>query len=576
MELLCLPASGSSVRQLQVLSSKITNACSNVPNHVRELAALPADSHRERALHRWAHRQPWRGLLPAEYPFEIPYTPDGVRETTSEHFAFLPHELFAKLSECPELLAELLTGPPGNLDAFWRSTAETQWCQRHPLPEIHTNPGRCVPIGLHGDDAGVFGNQKVLVLTWGSVARELLTLDGRFLFCAMTYAHVAPGKTIEVLYEVLVWSLLCLAEGVYPTCDHCGRPFSETYHPDRWHKAGKPLSRDGYRGVWSELRGDWKWQAEALALEHWYGKNFICHLCRAHRRIKRLFFTQFRQTDHIRRTLVSSAMFRDWYGANRSRPALTRILGFDVWRCWADAMHVLDLGVYQVVAAACLIELVEEMVWGSSDDRGFKLAHVEYKGWCKETGVEPCPRFDKSKLAPTKGEFPHFSQQLAKASQTRYLMRWLRSVLDKPGVSSGTYGGIRFMMMKAFMDFEDVCDRNGRFLAHPDRQSIARHMETALLCMNSLSCRALDRGKFMWHLIPKCHMATHLAYDFAASGVNPRRVTCYADEDMVGKVKKIVTRCHGVSAGRTCLQRYAILVGTRWWTRLAELRGVRG
>ena len=96
------------------------------------------------------------------------------------------------------------------------------------------------------------------------------------------------------------------------------------------------------------------------------------------------------------------------------------------------------------------------------------------------------------------------------------------------------------------------------------------------MCLNWLCTDALGRDKFSWHLIPKCHMATHIAFDFAASGVNPRRTTCYADEDMVGRVKKIVSRCHGGSASRRALQRYAILVGTRWWNKLAELRGIRG
>jgi hypothetical protein len=93
--------------------------------------------------------------------------------------------------------------------------------------------------------------------------------------------------------------------------------------------------------------------------------------------------------------------------------------------------------------------------------------------------------------------------------------------------------------------------------------------------MNALSSEALSAKEYRWHIVPKCHMATHLAFDFAATGVNPRRVTCYADEDMVGRVKKIVERCHGSTAPVTSLHRYSILVGTRWWTRLAELRGIR-
>ena len=574
MELLCLPATGGTCAQMQRLSSRIAAACDDVPAHVRELANLPTGPHRERDLHRWVKKKPWRSLLPDAYNFPIPYTPDGIRETLAEHSAFLPHELMASLSLVPELFEELLIGPPDTLASFWQKTAETRWYQQHPLPELHRDPALCVPIGLHGDDAGVFGAQKMLVLTWGSVARELLTLDGRLLFSVVTYAHVVPGKTIETLYKILVWSLNSMAEGCWPSVDHLGQHFSATHHPRRFSKAGLPLCLSGHRGVWSELRGDWKWQVEALDFDQWYGRSFICHLCRAHQKIPRLVYTQFRRNAHIRRTKVSSAAFRDWYMDRLVRPELSRIVGFDIWRCWADAMHCLDLGIYQSVAASCLFDLVAEGVWGATNETGFVLAHVDYKVWCRVNGHLPCPRFDKSKLLPRGKDFPEFTQQAAKASMTRYLMRWLRSVLDQPGVSVGQHGVVRLAMMENFVIFEDVCERNTRWLSADDRESCAKSMECALICMNALCATSLDRNKFVWHITPKCHMATHLAYDFAASGVNPRRVTCYSDEDMIGRVKRIVQRCHGGSAGRRGLQRYAILVGTRWWKRLAQLRGL--
>ncbi len=226
---------------MQRLSSRIAAACDDVPAHVRELANLPNTTNRERDLHRWVGRQPWRSLLPDAYNFPIPYTPDGIRETLAEHSAFLPHELMASLSLVPELFEELLIGPPDTLASFWQKTAETRWYQQHPLPELHRDPGVCVPIGLHGDDAGVFGAQKMLVLTWGSVARELLTLDGRLLFSVVTYAHVVPGKTIETLYTILVWSLNSMSEGCWPSVDHLGQHFSATHHPRRFSKAGLPL-----------------------------------------------------------------------------------------------------------------------------------------------------------------------------------------------------------------------------------------------------------------------------------------------------------------------------------------------
>ena len=239
-------------------------------------------------------------------------------------------------------------------------------------------------------------------------------------------------------------------------------------------------------------------------------------------------------------------------------------------------MHCLDLGVYQSVAASCLFELVEWGCWdGEAIQESFYLAHAEYKVWCCFVGVPPCVRFERQKLITGPFDFPCFTQKQAKASQTRYLMRWLATVCSKPAVAYSEHGSMLRMMMTSFAMFEELCDKHGRWLPVPDRQLMAQHMENALVSMNAMHDVARNNGKYRWQLIPKCHMATHMVFDIAATGVNPRRTTCYADEDMVGKVKKIMTKCHGSTAGKRCMDRYAILVGTRWWQRLAELRGFR-
>ena len=92
-------------------------------------------------------------------------------------------------------------------------------------------------------------------------------------------------------------------------------------------------------------------------------------------------------------------------------------------------------------------------------------------------------------------------------------------------------------MMDAFVTFENRCDRHSRWVLAEDVKALADNMEAALVHLNALASEAATAGKFLWHLTPKCHMGTHLAYDFAAFGVNPRRITCYADEDMVGRCK---------------------------------------
>ena len=59
---------------------------------------------------------------------------------------------------------------------------------------------------------------------------------------------------------------------------------------------------------------------------------------------------------------------------------------------------------------------------------------------------------------------------------------------------------------------------------------------------------------------------------FCSFVVNPRRVHCYSDEDLVGKVKKLCTRCHGATVGVRAISRYCILLSIRWWHKLAEIR----
>ena len=134
-----------------------------------------------------------------------------------------------------------------------------------------------VPLGIHGDDAGVQGQEQVLVITWGSVVHKQCTLDSRIVFTMLKVADIVPNDTMETIYNVLRWSFQALADGEFPAADHLGQLFSKTHHPQRFKMVGKKLA-GGMVGCWAELRGDWKWLKEALHLTHHYGlTDFICH-----------------------------------------------------------------------------------------------------------------------------------------------------------------------------------------------------------------------------------------------------------------------------------------------------------
>ena len=187
--------------------------------------------------------------------------------------------------------------------------------------------------------------------------------------------------------------------------------------------------------------------------------------------------------------------------------------------------------------------------------------------------LQPCHKFSKKGLRANNSECPCFTAFQAKAHQTKHLLFWLEKVVVRRRATENAHGQVRRLLVSSFCDFERICAAHGAYLSDAAVKAIPEVIETALLCFNALGDEAIRLKTYMWHILPKAHMTSHMAYDFVPDGRrNPRWVTCYPDEDMVGKVKKIVESCHGRTYAENTLKRYAILVGTRWWTVLNRLR----
>ena len=211
-------------------------------------------------------------------------------------------------------------------------------------------------------------------MTWGSVIPERPTLDNRILFGCVQYSKVHEAFTLREFYRVLVWSLNALAEGFHPYTDQWDVPFSREHYPDRFLKAGTPLTSDGWIGAFSEFRADWKYLAEVFQFHAMFSSLKVCHLCRAHAITKRLLWTQFRENDYLRRTrythddwMLYVANQKYYHGAESVSP-LWDIIGLDVWRVWMDALHVLDLGIYPWAIGSIVWELSATTdVWPGSN-----------------------------------------------------------------------------------------------------------------------------------------------------------------------------------------------------------------
>ena len=90
--------------------------------------------------------------------------------------------------------------------------------------------------------------------------------------------------------------------GRHPDCDAFGTPFSSTHFPKLAELAGRELA-GGFRGAWSGMRGDAKYIQQVFKFDNFYGRNSICHLCRACKTgEEQLLFTDFSSTAGHRST----------------------------------------------------------------------------------------------------------------------------------------------------------------------------------------------------------------------------------------------------------------------------------
>ena len=200
------------------------------------------------------------------------------------------------------------------------------------------------------------------------------------------------------------------------------------------------------------------------------------------------------------------------------------------------------------------------------------MAHADHKRWCTAKGIQACPRFEDNKFFPHK-KYAQLTQQMAKGAQTLQLVRWLYDVCLRPGISEGDHGELRLALLHSAVTFEDIYRDSDRIIPEAALNRAQEATENFLTCLNALGAEAVRNDSVLWHITPKAHMVSHMYLDFAPQA-NPRKTQCYSDEDMVGKMKRIISRCHGLSAAAMGLLRYAILAGTRWWQQIAQLRGL--
>ena len=247
---------------------------------------------------------------------------------------------------------------------------------------------------------------------------------------------------------------------------------------------------------------------------------------------------------------------------------LLLIPGFHVTRICFDVLHCLELGIYQVAVPSFMKEMSESnRIWpGTTLAERFRHAFRSYTVWRKTNMVKAYQSKPFRVQAWRKGKYPQITQLTMKGAALRSMVYWVSKVAGSAVCDD--HSELVAYMFKCFVDADRICRKAGRHFTRKEHALFCFYLEKALVSYNALAQEAAAQGKRTWKLLPKHHAVTH----YFDTKINPRRISCYQDEDMVGRVKKIYVACHGSSAPQRSLQRYAIIACLRWWAVLLKER----
>lgn len=436
------------------------------------------------------------------------------RKTQSEEVqevpVLLPHEVIAEIAHKSDLDT---FASRENLSPSGRAHLEKSGAS------MGLDGGPIVSIGLWLDGTPCNWDRSESVQTFAysfpGVARASAAL--RLPFAVMLDKHCVVHNTFDDLLAIFVWSLKCLAIGVYPTVRHDGHPFDAVAEKHRAAKGGTPLS---VRGLLTEIRGDWKCMKEVFRLPGWQEARSCCWKCTANHETRRNCTSE---APWRAERLSHWDMLTRWRRDGVNPCSIVCAPFFDMSLFQMDWLHVMDLGVSCDFLGNLFCLLLPHKHGASRSEKIKNLYRdmVEYY-----STYQPDGRLDNltENMLGKRGQPPKLR---ARGAEAKGLITFAREQAEAhladndPEEAAAKQAAIHL----------EACYRMLHKTIY-DHAAMANHSKQFCVLYAALE-RVLGQDSPKWRMKPKVHLMQELC---EMSAANPSLNWTYRDEDFGGSM----------------------------------------
>ena len=246
-----------------------------------------------------------------------------------------------------------------------------------------------------------------------------------------------------------------------------------------------------------------------------------------------------------------------------ARPAFA-IAGMHQSTIKVDWLHAGILGPQQFATGAALEEVCRENKFGSFRQlRGWKpkmnlqlrVAQAKFKKWVK--GKCTTSTWNIGIIGKTKSQKAQACLKV-KGRQCVYVTQWLHELLSASAPDDYSPEGARCKLLGAYARLFEIFSMPKWRIGSRDLLQIKELGQQLLLCSNLRAAQAKRAGSKNWRLKPKHHQILELLHETNATALSPSLYWTFGDEDFVGKVSVIASRCHRRTVSVRTLQRWLI------------------